>query len=500
MADMKKSSISIPGGDTNVQEAGETDIPPTYVRKIVWKLDLCLLPVLAVCYMFQFMDKATLGYATLLGIITDANLHGTEYSWINSIFYFGYFFMSYPNSFLTVRLPIGKYLSGTVIVWGGLLMAHAGCHSFAGLMVTRFLLGCAEACVAPGFSLMTGMFYKREEQPLRHGLWFLGNSTAATFGGLVAWGIGHLNGSLAKWQYLFLILGALTSAWGVVMLYVLPDTITNARFLTQDERTVAIERVKGNRTAVSDWTFKWSQMWEALCDIQVWLLCLNMLGSMLVNSGLIAFQSIVIKGLGYAGLEALLLQMPGGAVQIILVTLSSICASFVKGSRIFMLIGFSTIALIGSIVVYTLSDEHKVGKLIGVYLMGAFACNIPISMSLISSNIAGATKKATAGSMLFVAYCVGNIISPQAFLTKEAPRYPTGFKVCMAGLALSVVAAIALRFYLQWKNYQRAGHGASTQGEGEGEGDEHIGASDDNIRDVNADRTDKEMKNFVYLY
>lgn len=46
-------------------------------------------------------------------------------------------------------------------------MAHAGCHSFAGLMTVRFLLGALEACVAPGFGLMTGLFYKRNEQPLR---------------------------------------------------------------------------------------------------------------------------------------------------------------------------------------------------------------------------------------------------------------------------------------------------------------------------------------------
>jgi hypothetical protein len=33
------------------------------------------------------------------------------------------------------------------------------------------------------------------------------------------------------------------------------------------------------------------------------------------------------------------------------------------------------------------------------------------------------TKKATVSAMLFVAYCTGNIIGPQLFLTKEAPKY-----------------------------------------------------------------------------
>jgi MFS family permease len=46
-------------------------------------------------------------------------------------------------------------------------MCHAGCRSFGGLAVARFFLGMGEAAIAPGFTLLTGMFYKREEQPFR---------------------------------------------------------------------------------------------------------------------------------------------------------------------------------------------------------------------------------------------------------------------------------------------------------------------------------------------
>ena len=46
-------------------------------------------------------------------------------------------------------------------------MCHAACTNFSGLMAARFFLGVGEAAVAPGFSLITGLFYKRREQPLR---------------------------------------------------------------------------------------------------------------------------------------------------------------------------------------------------------------------------------------------------------------------------------------------------------------------------------------------
>jgi MFS family permease len=51
--------------------------------------------------------------------------------------------------------------------WGGILMCHGAVNSFGGLMATRFFLGVGEAAVAPGFALITSMFYTRKEQPLR---------------------------------------------------------------------------------------------------------------------------------------------------------------------------------------------------------------------------------------------------------------------------------------------------------------------------------------------
>lgn len=53
--------------------------------------------------------------------------------------------------------------------------------NFGGLLTAQFLLGVAEAAVAPGFfSLITGMFYKTRSSRAgwRRALWFLGNAVA----------------------------------------------------------------------------------------------------------------------------------------------------------------------------------------------------------------------------------------------------------------------------------------------------------------------------------
>lgn len=46
-------------------------------------------------------------------------------------------------------------------------MCHAASKDFATLATARFFLGVAEAAVVPGFALITGLFYKKEEQPIR---------------------------------------------------------------------------------------------------------------------------------------------------------------------------------------------------------------------------------------------------------------------------------------------------------------------------------------------
>jgi MFS transporter, ACS family, allantoate permease len=142
----------------NADVVGEDDFNTKLAeKKLLRKIDLCLLPLLTLSYALQFLDKQTLNFASIMGLISDLGLHGTQYSWSGSIFYFGYLAFSYPASYLMVRLPLAKYLAGTCVVWAVCLCCHAACTTWTGLMVVRFFLGCAEASISPGFGLITGM-------------------------------------------------------------------------------------------------------------------------------------------------------------------------------------------------------------------------------------------------------------------------------------------------------------------------------------------------------
>ena len=115
------------------------------------------------------------------------------------------------------------------------------------------------------------MWYTRRQQPIRIGLWYTANGFGIALGGLLGYGIGNVRGSLPSWKYEFLIIGALCSVWGIVLILFLPDSPVSARMLSQRQKRIAVERLTGNQTGVENKTFKLYQVKEALLDYKLYL-------------------------------------------------------------------------------------------------------------------------------------------------------------------------------------------------------------------------------------
>lgn len=82
-----------------------------------------------------------------------------------------------------------------------------------------------------------------------------------------------------------------------------------------------------------------------------------------------------------------------------------------------------TAALIGVILIVALPLDNNGGRLAGYYLTQASPTPFVAILSLIATNVAGYTKKTTIAALYLIGYCVGNIIGPQTFRPKDAPRY-----------------------------------------------------------------------------
>ncbi|KAJ6153582.1 hypothetical protein N7470_006541 [Penicillium chermesinum] len=474
----------------DIGEMLAVELTPEEERKVLRKLDFILIPLMGCAYFLQFLDKLALSQSTLFNLRQDLNMHGSEYSWASAIFYFGYFFWSWPSSYVIVRLPIGKYLSVSVLM-GRYSDVPCCVYKLRWADGRSVLPWSWRGSYCPGFTLLTGMFYKREEQPLRQSAWFFGNCIAVLVGGLIAYGIGSIStGAIEHWKLLFLILGAITSTYGIVLFLLLPDSPAKAVFLKPSERTITIKRTLQNKTGVMDnGVFKWSQVREASIDPQVWLLVLNSFASNLCNGGITSFTSIITAGFGFTDLKALLMQMPQGAAQIVFLLITSLAATFVPSCRILGMILNTIVSVVGMLLIWKLNPAEQVGRMVGLTLGVVYAINLPISLSIVTSNVAGFSKKSVTSALLFIAYCVGNIVGPQFFLASEEPSYPTGITAAMSGLVLSIFFLLCLYVYYTWENRRRDKLYGSPA-------DMTVGAE---LREELSNKTDRQIESFRYL-
>lgn len=113
--------------------------------------------------------------------------------------------------------------------------------------------------------------------------------------------------------------------------------------------------------------------------------------------------------------------------------------------------------LFGYYIVYPpffLHTNHKFHLLtIQLYIQtGSYVTSLVLALQLPSSKTGGYTKRVTSTPMVFLAYCIGNIIGPHAFLSDEAPVYKTACKLCISFAMYQIVCVIALRGLLIWRN------------------------------------------------
>ncbi|KAL9012317.1 MAG: hypothetical protein Q9173_002912 [Seirophora scorigena] len=428
-------------------------------KRLLRRIDLHLMPLLCVIYGLNYLDKTTLSYASVMGIREDINLTGDDYQWLSSMFYFGYLAWEYPTNRLLQRLPLAKYSSFCMIMWGLVLCCMAGIKNYSGGLAVRFFLGVFEAAVTPGFALFTSQWYTKQEQGTRVGIWFSFNGWAQIFGGLLAYGIAkgaRLHGStIAPWKIVFLATGLLTIAIGALFLAFMPDNQLNARWLTPLDRRLAIERVRVNQQGIGNKHFKAYQMKEALLDPLTWAFAFYALTADIPNGGITNFFSQLIVSFGYTAEESLLYGTPGGAVEVVSLILCGYLGDRYSNRLLISSLGL-LLAILGMVLIVALPLSNQVGRLIGYYLTQASPTLFVALLSLIATNVAGYTKKTTVAAIYLISYCAGNIIGPQTFRPKDRPRYvPAEITIiCCWGACLCDI--LFIYWYCKHENKKKA--------------------------------------------
>jgi ACS family allantoate permease-like MFS transporter len=115
-------------------------------------------------------------------------------------------------------------------------------------------------------------------------------------------------------MYIFLVLGIISFLTGVVWLFFMPETPSTAKFLSHEEKVIAIQRVAENMMGVKGYDWKKYQVWHAFKDIKTWLLLAFVLFIQLPNGGLTHFATLVVAGFGFSSFPTLLMILPASVV------------------------------------------------------------------------------------------------------------------------------------------------------------------------------------------
>ncbi|KAK4689865.1 MFS transporter, ACS family, allantoate permease, partial [Tremellales sp. Uapishka_1] len=412
-------------------------------KKVLRKIDLHILLMVFSVYCLQLMDKNSLSYAAIEGIKKATNLTASQYSWLGSIVYFGYLGGDIPATYFLQRLPLVRYFSLMTIAWGIIVACQAGCSNFAGLAVCRFLLGFIEVCTVPAVFTITASYYTAQEQIARVAMWYTASALASVFGGFFAWTL-YFSGPFG-WRAIFILYGGLTMVCGITMFFFLDATPSTARWLSEDEKVIALERLRDSKVGSEKWAFNKEQLKEAFRDPRIYLVFALLVTTGLPNGGLTAFGPTIIKGFGFKTSQTTLLAMVPGAFETLLIPVFILLARRITRGVAGMIA--CLFGIMGAIMMLTI-PEHEYGARYAGYV---FTVQYPICIifiiTYITSGVSGTTKKFAFNCLYQAGFAVGNIIGPQTFQAKDAPNYYTAKYVMLAfiavsGLLIGVIEAI----------------------------------------------------------
>ncbi|PTB70448.1 MFS general substrate transporter [Trichoderma citrinoviride] len=438
-------------------------------QKVLRKMDIRLIPMLAALYLLSFLDRGNIGNAKIEGLQEDLHMTPGQYNWCLTVFFFTYAAFEVPSNLLLKKLRPSRWLPLIMVCWGVVMTLMGIVQSFRGLLVARLFLGVTEAGLFPGVAYYLTMWYCRHEIQLRQALFFSAASVAGAFSGILAFGISKMDGigGLAGWRWIFILEGiatVLVAALAFFFLYDFPETAT---FLTEEERAFVVYRLKyqGQVQTSADGEieqaqvaqaeeFEWKYVRQAFTDWQVWVNIVVYWSVVCPLYGISLFLPTIIKSLNYTSSTAQLMTVPIYVVAAILAVISAYFSDKV-GRRSPFIIGFLLMMIIGFSMCIASSNPKVVYG--GIFVA---ACAIypafPGVITWLCNNLSGSYKRSAGMALQIGVGNLGGAMASNFYRQADSPRYILGHGLELGFICLGIIASSALIFSYYTVNKRRA--------------------------------------------
>ncbi|KAL5388983.1 hypothetical protein DPSP01_002687 [Paraphaeosphaeria sporulosa] len=402
-------------------------------KKLLRKIDWHLMALCSIMFLLKNIDADNVSNARIMNkgsptnIMNQLGMTSNEYNLVTTLYYIPYIVAEAPSNLLIKRLLPSRWQSRIMVTWGIALSCHAAVTNKEGLYVARFFLGLFEAGLFPGVILQMCYWYRPDEMSVRLLYFYILGNLSGVVSGLLAFAFSHLDGAhgLSGWQWIFLVEGIITIAFGVAIYFIFPDFPPQAKWLTDDEKAFIQARLPGNAPQAAEMNFNWREIVESLKDIRLWLFTLIWALFTIGNSGVRFYQPTVIADLGYTDVaSAQLLNLPISIFSIIVIGITGAFADNGKLPRPLYPLAFLCIILAcyGTLYAYPNSGGVYAATLIGNGLTSAW---YPMMWPWRVQTTSKATGSAFSIGFVNSYGQIGGAIGPHLFQSKYAPHYGT---------------------------------------------------------------------------
>ncbi|PWY75868.1 MFS general substrate transporter [Aspergillus eucalypticola CBS 122712] len=466
---------SMDGGDSN--DSALSLVDEKREKHLIRKIDLHIIPFVVLLYLFSFLDRVNIGNARLYGMEEDLGLVGDQYQIAVSILFVTYCLFEVPSNLVIKKLRPSRYIASISVMWGIIATLTGITQNYGGLIACRILLGVVEAGLFPGMVTYLTIFYSKREIALRTGYLFSSAAAAGAFGGLLAYGIGFMDGvaGLRGWRWIMIIEGIPTVILGGLSWFFLADDLDTAYYLDDEEKAIVVRlRRRDVGQTSSAQKFHWADVKEGALDWRIYAFCIAQFGVDTMLYGYSTFLPTIIQGMGsWTTPEVQALTIPCYAVGAISYLIIAWASDRTQRRGVFTCI-FAAISVVGYGILISDSSSgvHYFGALLialGLYV----AVGLPLAW--LPTTLPRYGKRTFATGLQLTFGNVSGVMSPFLYKTNEAPRYVRGNAV-----TLSLVGFAGVVYGLMWWYY----HGKNKRREQGLEDEKIVGMSEEEIEEM----------------
>ncbi|KAF2502581.1 MFS general substrate transporter [Lophium mytilinum] len=460
--EIAKEGIKVSSTQSSLKDAtgvsGEVHHLPTYEHEkaLVLKFDLRILPMLALMYLCNALDKGNLGNAKTDGFEKDLHFKSNQYNLILSIFYIPYVIFAPPFAMAGKRFGAHRALPIMMFCFGSFTLLGASVSNFAGMITLRWFLGMAESAFFPLVIYYLTTFYRRGELARRLAIFYAASNIANAFSGLLAFGVFQIKSHLDGWRYLFLIEGAFTVLFSVIAFIYLPKSASEAKFLSEEEKHTAYMRIQMDSSSIVNEPFDLKEALKIFkMPVTYGFLAIEIcLGVPLQSVSL--FLPQIVARLGYSKVKTNLYTVAPnitGAAMLLILAFSS---DFARIRFPFIALGF-LFTFVGFIIYATIDVEHSIHVAYFACFMMTWGTSAPsvLLSTWYNNNVAHEGRRVTLTSVGVPLANLMGVVSSNIFRPQDAPKYIPALGTTAAFGACGCAITLLLGTYMIFDNARR---------------------------------------------